>query len=92
MFLPLEDARGRSLEIFGRKRNMPRWEYLSSLTKVLLSTIAKACLTLSISLCRNVNGVLPLASSGTMLPWLEVETTVTRRWMFWREQPGGGQR
>ena len=35
MFLPLEDARGRSLEIFGRKRNMPRWEYLSSLTKVL---------------------------------------------------------
>ena len=35
MFLPLEDARGRSLETFGHDRNMPRWEYLSGLTKVL---------------------------------------------------------
>ena len=35
MFLPLEDARGRSLETFGRNRNMPRWEYLSGLTKVI---------------------------------------------------------
>ena len=34
MFLPLEDAGGRSLEIFGLARNMPRWEYVGGLSKV----------------------------------------------------------
>ena len=34
MFLPLEDAGGRSLETFGLARNMPRWEYVGGLSKV----------------------------------------------------------
>jgi len=33
MFLPLESRRGESLETFGPNRNMPRWEWLSGLTK-----------------------------------------------------------
>ena len=34
MFLPLEDAGGRSLETFGLARNMPRWEYVGGLSQV----------------------------------------------------------
>ena len=34
MFLPLEDSRGASLEVFGPGRDSPRWEWLSGLTKV----------------------------------------------------------
>jgi len=33
MFLPLEDKRGSSLEVFGPGRDSPRWEWLSGLTK-----------------------------------------------------------
>ena len=44
MFLPLEDARGRSLETFGPRRNMPRWEYLSGLTKVSISFLTNSLL------------------------------------------------
>eukprot|EP00092_Neocalanus_flemingeri_P035956 GFUD01039149.1.p1 GENE.GFUD01039149.1~~GFUD01039149.1.p1 ORF type:complete len:358 (+),score=104.04 GFUD01039149.1:162-1076(+) len=33
MFLPLEDNRGSSLEKFGSGRDLPRWEWLSGLTK-----------------------------------------------------------
>ena len=94
MFLPLEDARGRSLETFGRNRNMPRWEYLSGLTKVIYSELNIRCKSLvkTLSLPRNVNGALLLVSLVTMLLWLAAETTGTRRWMFWREQTGGDPR
>ena len=88
MFLPLEDARGRSLETFGRERNMPRWEYLSGLTKVISSRISPHALSLS----RNANGVPLLVLLVTILPWRAVGTTVTRLWMFWREQTGGDPR
>ena len=38
MFLPLEDMNGESLEKFGTGRDLPRWEWLSGLTKVKLES------------------------------------------------------